>query len=217
MTVTLRNAVLTTALLGLTACGGGGDTVIVPTPPTTPPPTATGSDFATLEASFNALESAIPSTASLPAQVDFPGTATYTGFFTGELDPDVNTTPADVVAGNVDFIAGDAQIVVDLANDNNTVGAIGNLQSDTVDDISGTIVLFNFELTRGTGAVAYEGFYSGDLTITDADYPTGAQTVAGQFGGGFFGTDGEFITLVTEPLDDFSDVYFDGDIATERD
>ena len=47
--------------------------------------------------------------------------------------------------------------------------------------------------------------------------PRDAQDVAGQLLGGFFGDDGQFISLVTEPLDGFNDIYFDGDIVVERD
>ena len=210
-----RIALLSVSLCGLAACGGGGDVTIQPDPPEAEDPPATSSDFSVLSANFDALEGAIPSTGSLPAQVDPSGTATYTGFFSGELDPDPDTTESDVAAGNVDFIAGDAQILIDFGNDNETIGAAGNFQSDTVDSIDGTVVLFDFETTRTASAVVFVGNYGGDLTITDDDYPTGAQTIAGRFGGGYFGTDGEFVTAVTVPVDGFNDIYFDGDIVAE--
>ncbi len=214
-----RIGLLSVTMGALAACGGGGDQMIVPEPPTLDPteePTATSSDFSILEAAFNALESSIPPGGALPADVPTTGTATFTGLFSGELDPNVNTTATDIANGNVDFIAGDAQILVDFGDDDKTIGAIGNLQSDTVDDISGTIVLFDFETTRGTNAVVFEGNYGGELTITDGDYPTGAQQVAGRFGGGYFGDDGEYISLITTPVDGFNDIYFDGDVVLEE-
>lgn len=218
MIIGYKSGPIAAILFGLAACGSASDVSFQPTPPNVDDPTPTSSDFSVLNDGFIALQDQVPSLGSDPSLVPATYSGTFTGYFSGELDPDVNTTAADINNGDVDFIAGDAQIVIDVVNDSGSIfGAAGNFQSDTVDDIDGTIVLFDFVTTRGSNAVVYEGTYSGKLTVTDADYPTGEQNAAGRFFGGYFGNDGQLISLITTPVDGFNDIYFDGDIVVERD
>jgi len=211
---------LSISVLALTACGGGGDFTQGPSPvdevEPEDEPTATSSEFSVLSAAYSSLETETLAAPNEPTSFPDAGEAIYEGFFSGELSPVNTTTEADVLNGAaVDLVAGDVRIRLNFANLEDSFGAIGNLQSDSIESIDGVLGI-DFREATVANVVLFEGVYGGTLEITDPDYSDQPVEILSVFRGGAVGDSGELVALeLGYSGQNFNDIFFDGDVAAK--
>lgn len=187
----LRHLYLPAALLTLAACGGGGgggDIVVAAQVPVAPLQSSSSLTPTQMIAQSDALAASIATVPILDVP-DFPtGTASFSGFFVGDLGI-AGTTTTDPVTGTVEFA-----FDFNDPTSNNTTGSIANLRSDSLAGISGQLNLGLGAIGQsivpssnpGAGATigAIAGNVQGNLSVSD---PSFAAQNTGLVNGTFLG------------------------------